>query len=179
MTWFLIAVVLVVALGTWLSWTASRLDTLHHRVELARESVHRRLLERSGWTLELAASGLLDDASGVVLADAAALARSATEEDFEGVESDLSQALRLVLDPPTVPRDATVELAAACHRVELSRRFHNDLIASAKHLRGRRRARWFRLAGRAGPLRTIDFDDSPPQSLVTGATDSGPRGTAV
>ncbi|MDQ6688565.1 MAG: hypothetical protein M3Z50_13330 [Actinomycetota bacterium] len=169
-------VLLVAGVAAWLSWTATRLDALHHRVELARESVRRRLLERSGWTLEMATSGLLDDAEALVLADAAARAR-AEDRGFEAAESDLSQALRVVFDHAgeaarvrTTP--VGTELVAACQRVELARRFHNDAVGSARHVRSRWPVRFFRLAGSAGSLRTIDLDDAPPAGFTSaGASD--------
>ena len=58
------------------------------------------------------------------------------------------------------------ELAACCRKVELARRFHNDVVVSARALRSRRRVRWLRLAGRAAELRTVDLDDVPPPALV-------------
>lgn len=176
--WVTLDVVLfVAAVAAWLSWTATRLDALHHRVELARESVRRRLLERSGWTLEMATSGLLDDAEALVLADAAARAR-AEDRGFEAAESSLSQALRAVFDHAGEAArlrgtEIGTELVAACQRVELARRFHNDAVASARHVRSRWAVRYFRLAGSAGPLGTIDLDDAPPSGFAsTGAADA-------
>jgi hypothetical protein len=58
------------------------------------------------------------------------------------------------------------ELAACCRKVELARRFHNDVVVSARALRSRRRVRWLRLAGNAAELRTVDLDDVPPPALV-------------
>ncbi|MGH3372129.1 MAG: hypothetical protein ACRDPR_19255, partial [Nocardioidaceae bacterium] len=58
--WIVAAVVVLVALGLWLTWTANRLDRLHHRLEVARASLDSQLLHRSGTALELATSGALD-----------------------------------------------------------------------------------------------------------------------
>jgi hypothetical protein len=52
-------------------------------------------------------------------------------------------------------------------KVELARRFHNDVVVSARSLRSRRRVRWLHLAGRAGPLQTVDLDDEPPPALTS------------
>lgn len=167
-TLLVLAVVLVVAtFGGWLTWTANRLDNLHHRVELAHEALLRRLSERAGWVLEVAMSGILDDAEAVLLADAAARARAAGDADRGPAESDLSRTLRGIFDDEAesarlraVPLGE--ELVAASQRVELARRFHNDVVGSARHLRSRRRTRWFHLAGHAGPLDTVDLDDALP-----------------
>jgi hypothetical protein len=164
-------------LALWLVSTANRLDRMHHRIEVARGRLDAQLLRRSGVTLELAASDALDPASRLVLLDAAHRARSRQPADLEQEESALSQALRAVLgqvedasslhDDPEV-RALVEELAHACVRVELSRRFHNDAVVSARALRSRRLVRWFRLAGRAAPLRSVDLDDVPPAGLADG-----------
>ena len=133
--WVFVALVVVVALGLWLSWTANRLDRVHHRIEVARASLDTHLLRRSGAALELATSGTLDPARSLLLVDVASEARAA-EDDFESAESDLSEALRAVLADADEVRallaDEEVgplltELAADCRKVELSRRFHNDV----------------------------------------------------
>ena len=173
--WFTLGVLLVLVLGLWLSWTANRLDRMHHRIDVARASLDTHLLRRSGAALELATSGTLDPARSQLLVDAAHEARAAPAYDFEQAESDLSEALRAVFtdadevrvlreDPETGPLVA--ELAADCRKVELARRFHNDVVVSTRALRSRRRVRWLRLSGRAAPLRTVDLDDVPPPALV-------------
>ena len=177
MSWEWVAVVAAVVLvvGLWLTWTANRLDRMHHRIDVARGSLDAQLLRRSGAALELATSGTLDPARSLLLLDAAHEARAADRADFEGAESDLSEALRAVLadadeveqlraDPCVAP--LLEELAAACRKIGLARRFHNDVVVSARSLRSRRRVRWLRLAGRAAPLHTVDLDDVPPATLV-------------
>ncbi len=173
--WGVLLALVVLVGGLWLSWTAHRLDRMHHRIDVARASLDAVLLRRSGTALELATSGTLDPVRSLLLLDAAARARAASPDEFEAAESDLSESLRAVLadgrevrelraDPDAGPLLA--ELAAACHKVELARRFHNDVVVSARALRSRRRVRWLRLTGRAGPVRTVDLDDVPPAVLV-------------
>jgi hypothetical protein len=172
--WLSLAIVLLV-IGLWLYWTASRLDHMHHRIDVARAALDAVLLRRSGAALELATSEQLDPARSLLLLDAAHAARAASPEDMESAESDLSETLRAVL----ADRDEVVELrgrpdvaplldelAAACHKVELARRFHNDVVVTARQLRNRRRVRWLRLAGRAADLSTVDLDDVPPPALA-------------
>ena len=173
--WVLLVALVMVLVAFWLSWTASRLDRIHNRIEVARGSLDTWLLRRSGASLELATSGTLDPARSLLLVDAAHAARAAGPEDLESAESDLSEALRAVLADPdevaSLRRDPAVgplleELAADCSRVALARRFHNDVVVSGRALRSRRRVRWLRLAGHAAPLETIDLDDVPPSALV-------------
>jgi hypothetical protein len=175
--WVALAVlvpVLLAGVASWLSWTANRLDRMHHRIDVARETLRAQLLRRSGVTLEVAVTEALDPASRLLLLDAAHRARNAGPEDFEIAESRLSEALRAVLDDAeavSALRDPALsslveELTTACAKVELARRFHNDVVVSARALRSRRRVRWLHLAGRAGPLQTVDLDDVPPPALT-------------
>jgi hypothetical protein len=174
--WVVLGCLLLTAV-LWLTWTANRLDRMHHRIDVARGRLDAQLLRRSGVILELAATDVLDPASRIVLLDAAHRARSADEADLEQAESDLSQALRAVMgeldDLAALRRDPEVaplleELAQACARVELARRFHNDAVVTARALRSRRRVRWLRLAGHAAALRAVDLDDVPPSGLTEG-----------
>ena len=175
--WLLLVLAVVLVVGLWLTWTANRLDRMHHRIEVARGTLDGQLLRRSGATLELASAEVLDPPSRLVLLDAAHRARNAGPEEFESAESALSQALRAVFadadDVDLLRRDPLVaplvdELARDCARVELARRFHNDVVVSARALRSRRRVRWLRLAGHAAELRAVDLDDVPPAGLGEG-----------
>lgn len=176
LVWVLSTVMVLVLLGSWLWWTAGRLDRMHHRLAVARSALDTALLRRSGTSLELATSGALDPARSLLLVDAAHHARAVAPEDLEPAESDLSEALRAVLSDADEVRalrrgpdvgPLLEELAGDCRKVELARRFHNDMVTSARVLRSRRRVRWLRLAGRAPWPRTVDLDDEPPAALVS------------
>lgn len=173
--WWLLAVVVLLVLGAWLYSTANRLDRLHHRIDVARGSLDSQLLRRSGAALELASSEVLDPARSLLLLEAAGVARAAEPADFEKAESDLSAVLRAVLADAAEVRSLKqdplagtlmAELADDCRKVELARRFHNDIVASARDLRSRRRVHWMGLAGRAPEPTTVNFDDAPPEALV-------------
>lgn len=175
MEWFFfLASIVFLLLVLWLSWTANRLDRMHHRIDVARAALNAQLLHRSGVALELAISRALDPARSLLLVDCAHQARAASPDDFESAESDLSEALRAVfadVDEVRVLRktagtdELLEELAGDCRKVELARRFHNDVVVSARQLRSRRRVRWLRLAGRAADLEAVDLDDEPPAAL--------------
>jgi hypothetical protein len=174
MEWVLLLTGALVVFAVLLSWTAGRVDRLHHRIEGARAALEAQLMHRSGAALELAAAGLLDPARSLLLLDAAHQARASAEMDREVAESDLSRALVASLgDEAEVARlqehpeagDLLGELGNACRKVELARRFHNDVVASALALRRNRVVRWFGLAGRADLPATVEMDDSWPSSL--------------
>ncbi|MBB0245508.1 hypothetical protein [Streptomyces alkaliphilus] len=177
MTTVIWALVALLAIGVYLSWTAGRLDRLHTRIEAARAALDAQLLRRASVAQEIATAGLLDPAASMVLYRAAHDARQAEEERREVAESELSQTLRAVLADPdqltgirSAPGGpaALDELTAAVRRVPMARRFHNDAVRSVRALRRHRAVRWFRLAGRAPFPPAFEMDDEPPRLLVLG-----------
>lgn len=175
LAWTLVATAVLAAVALWLSWTATRLDRMHHRVDLAQGNLAAVLLHRSGAAMEVAACDALDSATRLVLLDAAHAARQAASGDRETAESALTQSLRAAFDEPgevrSLAHDGGLrgllgELADDCRKVQLARRFHNDAVVIARGLRSRRRVRWLRLAGHAAELRVVDLDDRPPRGLV-------------
>ncbi|WP_026256854.1 hypothetical protein [Actinopolymorpha alba] len=173
-TLLIVLVVLAVA-GVYLSWTAGRIDRLHARLDAARAALDAQLFRRVAVALEVATSGMLDPATSLLVADAAHRARSADDDEREVAESDLSKALAAAFPDADASRalsaqpgaeDLLGELGAACRRVEMARRFHNDTVAMTRSLRGRRLVRWFRLAGRAKMPETVEMEATPPGGLL-------------
>jgi hypothetical protein len=177
-TWVWVALV-VVALAVWyFSFLATRLDRLHARVEGAAGALDAQLVRRSSTALQLATSGVLDPASALLLAGAAHEAREAegtTGPDREQAESDLTRALHAVLGHPAevaaleadpTGRGVLAELAVACHRATLARRFHNDAVRAARVVRRKRVVRLLRLAGHAAWPASFEADDSVPLALT-------------
>jgi hypothetical protein len=185
LTWVVAAVVAVVVLAWYLSFSASRLDRLHHRVEGARAQLDAQLVRRAESAIELATSGLLDPATGLLVAGAASEALVAGEQeqpgdegdaaDRETAESDLTRGLSAALgDDATVAEarrtgvgsELLQQLSSACHRVQLARRFHNQAVADAQRVRRKRVVRLAHLAGRAAWPETFEMDDELPWALV-------------
>lgn len=173
----IIVLALVVLFGFYLSMTAGRLDHLHRRIDMSSLALDAQLLRRSSVAVELAASGLLDPATSLVMAEAAHDARTAVDRpDTERAmaESDLTAALVAALDAEDVAEIAESqagveildELGAACQRVELSRRFLNDAVRACRLLRRQRMVRLFRLAGHTPWPETWEMDDSVPEALT-------------
>ncbi|MGA9345340.1 MAG: hypothetical protein WBV37_09605 [Nocardioidaceae bacterium] len=163
----LVALLAALVVAGWLSWTAGRLDRMHLRVDGARAALDAALARRRAVAIELSGGGLADPASAVLLADAAMQPLDGDRElDRWQRESDLSAVLRAVAvgrGAASGPSDdAWAELALATERVTMARRIHNDLVGTTLALRGRRRVRWFRLAGHAPAVAMIAFDDEPP-----------------
>ncbi len=190
-----LAVVLVLGLVTvWLSSTAGRLDRLHIRLATAQASLDRQLVDRAAATADVAHSGVLDPAGAVLLLGAADAARQAAgdlarpdgQRRREAAESVLSVDLRAVLGSHdavaaawavSAGRPLLLELAAACDRVRLARRFHDDLVTRTQAVRRRPVVRWVRLAGHAAWPAEADLDDAAPEALLALA-DGGPQDVA-
>jgi hypothetical protein len=167
--------VLVVFFGLYLSWTATRLDRLHVRLDAARVALDAQLLRRSTATLELARSGLLDPATALILAAGAREAEVADPDEREGAESALTRDLRAAFEDPTQGEHVRAghggaelldELGKSMRRVQLARRFHNESVRAVRQLRSHRLVRVFRLAGRAPDKPNFEIDDDPPPSLA-------------
>jgi len=135
-------VVVLLALGWWLSWVATRLDRAHYRVEGTWAALDAALVRRAQRAAELAGAVPRDPAIGLLVADAAAAALQPDLNPLarERAESDLSHVLALVALPG---------LAEETERLRLARRLHNDAVATARTLRRRTLVRLFRLAGHA------------------------------
>ena len=164
----ILIIVLAVLVGVYVSWRAGRLDRLHARVDTARAALDAALLRRSSVALELAACGVLDPATSLLLAGAAHDARAAGEPT-ELAESDLTRSLRAVVGQPDFRRtlsrqgsadDLLAELEAAAHQVFLARKFYNDAVAATRAARRRWLVRVFGLAGGAALPEFFEIDDS-------------------
>jgi hypothetical protein len=171
-------VALLVVVGWYLTFSATRLDRLHARLEGARSALDAQLVRRASVSLQIAVSGRLDPASGLLLADAAHEARDSGGVDREQAESDLTRALHATFaeqgsldafDRDAAGRELLHELSAACLRVQLSRRFLNDVVRAARVVRRKWVVRALRLAGHAPWPEMSEFDDTPPETLPAGA----------
>jgi hypothetical protein len=195
LTGVIIAIALAILVGVYVSWRAGRLDRLHARVETARAVLDAALVRRSSVALELAACGLLDPATSLLVAGAAHDARAAGGPN-ELAESDLTRALRAALGQPGFRAalaergrgdELLAELEAAAHQVFLARKFYNDAVAVTRAARRRRLVRLLRVAGGAPLPEFFEIDDS----IVVGGeegrradmphltSDGGPPGEAA
>jgi len=190
MSWSEIALVALAALaiGLLLAWRgASRLDRLHRKVAASRIALDAQLVRRASAAVELAASGALDPASAILVADAAytasdagAVTSPAAALKMDGLgpareraESGLTATLREAMGAPEAVRELLAgpsgevvsALGAVWYRATLARRFHNEAVAQARRVRRLWYVRLFRLAGRAPMPRTVELDDALPHSL--------------
>src|SRR6202042_3886636 len=171
MIWTIVvlAVLILVLLGFWVSGRPSRLARLHNRVESARTALDLALVRRSSAAAALASSGMIDPATSLLLADAVRRARQAGPSELGLAESDLTRARRAPLDEPGFRTELTEnegaielvgEVEAASHQVYLARKFYNDLAGRTIDDRRRPLARVLHLSGTAQPPEFFDIDDA-------------------
>jgi hypothetical protein len=167
--WLIPAVLVAILLGMWVTFTITRLDRLHARVDAAWAALDAQLVRRSAALLHVAEahdSGMPDEdrPSYEKLAAEALAARSDDQREREAVENQVGRAVLELTDPaaPSLRSDADEELREAAARVLIARRFYNDAVRDTRALRARRMPRLFRLAGRRELPEFFDIDDTVP-----------------
>lgn len=163
-------VVLVVAVGSYLTWTAGRLDRLTARVDAAWGALDAQLVRRAAASSDLAAHvrrhRMVAEERALALQHAAAAAREASPADREARENDLTRAIRAVLEEVGDRGGKTAalaeELTDAGGRVVLARQFYNDAVRDNRHRRHRWIPRLLTVQHRGEAQRTFfEIDDAP------------------
>lgn len=158
-------ILFVVFVFLWyLSFSATRLDRLHHRVETSWANLDGLLQRRAAIALELARSELADPASSLLLTDAAYQARDASIALRSHAESGLSGALRLLqidLESDAGPAERALlsELSELSAKIRVAIALHVDSVNSTRVVRQKLIFKIFRLAGRAPLPVTYEFED--------------------
>jgi hypothetical protein len=177
--WLIAAVVLAVLLSSWITFTLTRLDRLHARVDAAQAALDAQLVRRAAALMHVAESsvGVLRDVECARLERVATGALDASLDDRETAENAVGRAMvDLAGQRAQLSRSAVEELHEAGTRVLIARRFYNDAVRDTRALRVRRLPRLLRLAGRRDMPRFFDIDDTLPVYDPPGA---GPRGGAT
>lgn len=157
-------VIIIVLIGAWyLSFTATRLDRLHHRVETSWANLDVLLQKRAAVALEIAHSDIADPASSVLLTAAAYQARDADIQNRSQAESGLSGALGLLLEDSENLETAAdsallTELSGLTDKVRVAIAIHTDAVARTQMVRRKFIVRLFRLAGTAPLPITYEFE---------------------
>jgi hypothetical protein len=165
--WLIFAVVVAVLVTLWVTFTLTRLDRLHARVDAAHAAMDAQLVRRAAALLHVAEipdSGLPDE-QRVGYERVATRALSAPPDDpaRQEVENAVGRSLRELAERPDRLRaDAAAELRETAARVLIARRFYNDAVRDTRALRVRRLPRLFRMAGRRAMPQFFDIDDTVP-----------------
>lgn len=160
----LVLVVLLLLVFIWyLSFSATRLDRLHHRVETSWANLDSLLQRRAAIALEIARSEIADPASALLLTAAAYQAREAVIENRSIAESGLSGALGLLLaDGQSSTRPAEIvllrELSELTDKIRIAIALHVDAVTRTQLVRRKFIFRTFRLAGTAPLPITYEFE---------------------
>jgi len=160
--WFIAIALLLISLW-YLTFTATRLDRLHHRVETSWANLDVLLQKRAAVALEIAHSDIADPASSLLLTGAAYQARDANIQDRSMAESGLSGALGLLLEDAqhlaTAADNALLtELSALTDKIRVAIALHTDAVSRTQMVRQKSIVRIFRLAGTAPLPVTYEFE---------------------
>lgn len=175
--WVVVAVLVAGSLAAWITFTATRLDRLHARVDAAQAALDAQLVRRAAAVQHAAraAGPQLDPALAADLDETARVALSAHPAEREPAENALGRAANQLADasPPLWAEHVAdlSEVAESAVRVVIARRFYNDAVRDTRALRGRRMPRLLRLAGHRDNPQFFDIDDTTRWSLP--ATPSG------
>lgn len=163
MTRWLFSVLIFLLILWYLSFTATRLDRLHHRVETSWANLDVLLQKRAAVALEIAHSDIADPASSMLLTAAAYQARDANIQNRSQAESGLSGALGLLLEDSqhlATSADSALltELSGLTDKVRVAIALHTDAVARTQMVRSKFIVRLFRLAGTAPLPITYEFE---------------------
>ena len=180
--WLVLAVVVAILLTMWVTFTLTRLDRLHARVDAAEAALDAQLVRRAAAVRHLAdaPASRLTPAERAAYGTAAqrivahgAVDVPATSGRRQGVENAMGRAVTelLALPGPLDPA-AEGELREAAARVLIARRFYNDAVRDTRALRGRRMPRLLHLAGHRAEPDFFDIDDTLPPAAVPEPADA-------
>ena len=165
-----VAVVLIVCgVGSYVTWTAARLDRLLARVDAAWNALDAQLVRRAAVAGELAAHlrrhRLAPEEMAKALQYAAVAVRNAEPPDREALENALGHEIRAVLDEVAgrggKAEALADELRAAASRVQLARQFYNDAVRDNRARRRRWLPRLLTIRHRDEPQRAFfEIDDN-------------------
>lgn len=147
----------VLVLFLWyLSFMATRLDRLHHRVESSWAALDSLLQRRAAIALEIAHSSFADPGMALILNQAAHVAREADISERSEAESGLTGSLGLLLMNIHENTDDALlkELSTITDKIRLAVKLHVEAVNRTQLVRRKLIVKTFRLAGRA-PLPSI------------------------
>lgn len=159
-----LATLFVIAIFAWyLSFLATRLDRLHHRVETSWANLDSLLQRRAAIAIEIARSEISDPASSLLLTFAAHQAREASVKDRSQAEVGLTGALGILLETSigeasANEKDLLRELSELNEKIKVAISLHVESVNRAQLIRSRWIIRFFRLAGRAPLPITYEFE---------------------
>jgi len=162
-TYFWIPLLILIAIW-YLTFSANRLDRLHHRAETSWANLDAILQRRAALALDVAHQEKIDPATNLLLTAAAHQAREADISERSEAESGLTQALLILSEDDELIASYPQlfsELDLITERLRIAISLHVEAVAAARSRREKMIYRIFRLAGHAPlPVRHAFEDDS-------------------
>jgi hypothetical protein len=152
-----IALIIVLIIAWYLTFTASRLDRLHHRVETSWASLDALLQQRATLALEVSHLPGIDPAVAMVLTQSAFLAGEADIADRSEAEEGLAATVALLYETEDFHMKnpgLSERITGVTKRIEMAMQLHREAVHTTQVQRARPLVRIFRLAGSA-PLPVI------------------------
>lgn len=176
--WLVLAVLVAMLLSMWVTFTLTRLDRLHARVDAAGAALDAQLVRRAAALQHVAESpdsGLATDRRTELDTLAGNAIAGGTPAERQNVENAVGRAVLELAAPGTaIAEPALAELREAAARVQVARRFYNDAVRDTRALRARRMPRLLHLAGHRALPEFFDIDDTLPA-----APDPQPAGATL
>ena len=170
--WLIFAVVVAILVSMWVTFTLTRLDRLHARVDAAWAALDAQLVRRAAALLHVAEapdSGADAGQRERFEADARAAMNLELPERRQAVENAVGRSVSEIAEAPhAIAEPALDEIREAAARVLVARRFYNDAVRDTRALRARRMPRLLRLAGHAELPQFFDIDDTVPPVTTPG-----------
>jgi len=160
-----VATALVLILFAWyLSFSAARLDRLHHRVETSWEHLDALLQRRAALALEISHQADLDPATALILTQSAYVSREEAISDRNDAERSLSESLRFLRESAAknevlISVPLLDELSVLTEKITLAIAIHLEAVNSVSKLRSRPIYRLFHLAGKAKLPKIYSFEE--------------------
>lgn len=163
MSKFFFIAFLIAFIAWYLSYSATRLDRLHNRVETSWANLDGLLQRRAAVAIEIARSEISDPASSLLLTFAAHQAREASVKDRSQAETGLTGALGILLESSTDfsganEQDLIRELKDLTDKIRMAVSIHVDAVNRTQMVRKKWFIRVFRLAGHAPEPVTYEFE---------------------
>lgn len=143
---------LLLVFAWYLSFLATRLDRLHHRVETSWAHLDGLLQRRAAVALEIAHGESSDPALALLLMQTAHQAREASMRERSDAESALTAALGLLMEDEKETRTRNsllLELGEITEKIRVAISIHIEAVDRTHLVRRKLFIRLFRLAGRA------------------------------
>ncbi len=166
--WLVLIVLLAVLLTSWNTFTATRLDRLHARVDAAQAALDAQLVRRVAAMRHAVEAGCtarsdLSGADKVRYEAIAQFALTATGSERQSAENEVGRVVSdLCAGQHGLTTAAAAELRESAARVLIARRFYNDAVRDTRALRTQRMARLLHLAGQRAMPQFFDIDDTLP-----------------